>query len=182
ADEEALGLRPAKRHRYTVTISPSSDPPLKPMRLWAEPEMIRAAPGGLGAAKTGANYAAGLGGLLRARELGYDDVLWLDAREHRVIGEAGTMNLILKIAAEMNIDTEEATIDLETLANASASGALKCVFASGTAARIARITEIGTAAGAIKSGDGDLPQALAARLKAVQEGTTDHYADWRTSV
>ena len=41
------------------------DPPLKSLRLWAEPELIRAAPGGLGAAKTAANYAAGLGGLLR---------------------------------------------------------------------------------------------------------------------
>lgn len=206
ADEEALGLRPAKRHRYTATISPSSDPPLKSMRLWAEPELIRAAPGGLGAAKTGANYAAGLGGLLRARELGYDDVVWLDAREHRVIGEAGTMNIfvqigsrlmtprldgtilagitrdsILKIAADMGVDTEEATIDLDLLADAAARGELRCIFASGTAARIARITEIGTSTAAIKAGDGNLAELLAARLKAAQEGATEQYASWRTS-
>src|SRR3546814_19288264 len=53
------------------------------MRLWAESELIRAAPGGLGAAKTGGNYAAGLAGQLRARENGFDDVIWLDAITRR---------------------------------------------------------------------------------------------------
>jgi branched-chain amino acid aminotransferase len=207
ADEEALGLRRATRHRYTVTVSPSSDPPLKSMRLWAEPELIRAAPGGLGAVKTGANYAAGIGGLYRARELGYDDVVWLDAREHRVIGEAGTMNMfvhigdrlltprldgtilagitrdsILRIAAEMGVQADETIIDLDMLESAARRGALRSIFASGTAARIARITEIGTPSQTIKAGDGTLPDQLAMRLKAIQEGATEQYAGWRVRV
>src|SRR3546814_7360323 len=70
AEEEALGFRPATRHRLAVAVTPCSDPQPKSMRLWAESELIRAAPGGLGAAKTGGNYAAGLAGQLRARENG----------------------------------------------------------------------------------------------------------------
>src|SRR3546814_13381549 len=67
AEEEALGFRPATRHRLAVAVTPCSDPQPKSLRLWAESELIRAAPGGLGAAKTGGNYAAGLAGQLRAR-------------------------------------------------------------------------------------------------------------------
>src|SRR3546814_4306225 len=53
AEEEALGVRPATRHRLAVAVTPCSDPQPKSMRRWAEYELIRAAPGGPGAAKIG---------------------------------------------------------------------------------------------------------------------------------
>src|SRR3546814_7060876 len=93
AEEEALGFRPATRHRLAVAVTPCSDPQPKSMRLWAESELIRAAPGGLGAAKTGGNYAAGLAGQLRARENGFDDVIWLDAITRRERSEEHTSEL-----------------------------------------------------------------------------------------
>jgi branched-chain amino acid aminotransferase len=207
ADEESLGLKRASRHRYTVTVTPCSDPPLKTLRLWAEPELIRAAPGGLGAAKTGANYAAGLGGLMRARELGYDDVIWLDATTHRWLGEAGTMNLfvqigrrlvtppldgtilagvtrdcVLQIARGLGLEAVEAPLNLEGLQLAARRGELACAFGTGTAARLASIRDIGTPQGNIELPDSDLPQKLAARLKQLQEGSSTEHPRWRIAI
>lgn len=206
ADEEGLGLKQAAQHRFTVVATPCSDPPLKSLRLWAEPELIRAAPGGLGAAKTAANYAAGLGGLLRARERGYDDVIWLDATERRMLGEAGTMNLFVQIGErvltppldgtilagitrdsllalmrEQGIDAQERAVSLDELADAERRGVLGGAFGCGTAARLVRITEIGDHWRSIRFGEGPLSAALAARLKAVQEGSTGDHAGWRMS-
>ena len=207
ADEEGLGLKRASRHRYTVAVTPCSDPALKMLRLWAEPELIRAAAGGLGAAKTGANYAAGLGGLMRARERGYDDVIWLDAATHRLLGEAGTMNLfvqigprlltppldgtilagvtrdsLLHIARERDIEVAEAPVSLENLESAAREGQLACAFGCGTAARIVVIREVGDPHGRITLLDSDLPQKLAAHLKALQEGSSAEYSHWRVAI
>jgi len=207
ADEEGLGLKRAARHRYTVMVTPCSDPPLKSLRMWAEGELIRAAPGGLGAAKTGANYAAGLSGLLRARERGYDDVIWLDAATHRWLGEAGTMNLfvqiggqlrtppldgtilagitrdsLLQLAREAGIEAVEQAISLDELRIAAAAGTLGCAFGCGTASRIVQIVAIGSATGEIAVPDNGLPGQLAARLKAVQEDATAGHGDWRVAI
>jgi branched-chain amino acid aminotransferase len=207
ADEEALGLKQAARHRYSVTVTPSSDPAPKSLRMWAETELIRAAPGGLGAAKTGANYAAGLSGLLRARERGYDDVIWLDAATHCWLGEAGTMNLfvqigdrlltppldgtilagvtrdsLLQLARETGLEAAEQAVSLDDLRDAAASGRLGCAFGCGTASRIVRISAIGTAQGDIAVPDNGLPAQLAIRLKAVQEGAVADYPSWRVRI
>jgi branched-chain amino acid aminotransferase len=207
ADEEGLGLKRASRHRYSIVVTPCSDPPLKTVRMWAEPELIRAATGGLGAAKTAANYAAGLSGLMRAQERGYDDVVWLDAATHRWLGEAGTMNVfvligarlrtplldgsilagvtrdsLLQITGSMGLDVEESPISLAELHEAARSGQLHGAFGCGTASRVVRIGEIGTAQGDIAIPDSDVLQRLAARLKAVQEGTTTEWPAWRVRV
>lgn len=207
ADEEGLGLKRASRYRYTVVVTPCSDPPLKTLDMWAEPEFIRAAAGGLGAAKTGANYAAGLGGLMRARERGYDDVIWLDAAEHRWLGEAGTMNLYVQIGGQLltppldgtilagvtrdslrqiargaGLEIAETAVSLEELRAAARNGQLGCAFGSGTAARIAVIRQIGTPTGDIPVPDNGLPQRLAMQLKAVQEGGVPDFPQWRVPV
>lgn len=207
ADEEALGLKRASHHRYTVAVTPCSDPPLKTLRLWAEPELIRAAAGGLGAAKTGANYAAGLGGLMRARERGYDDVIWLDAATHCWLCEAGTMNLfvqigrrlltppldgtilagvtrdsLLHIARDLGLEVAEQPISLEELRASAKAGELGCAFGCGTASRIVVIRGIGTLDGDIVLPDNGLPQQLAAHLKTMQEGDATEHPEWRVAV
>lgn len=207
ADEEGLGLKLAAQHGFSVIATPCSDPPLKTLRLWAEPELIRAAPGGLGAAKTAANYAAGLGGLLRARERGYDDVIWLDASERRMLGEAGTMNLFVQIGEqvltppldgtilagitrdslltllrEQGLEAQQRAVSLDELADAERRGTLGCAFGCGTAARLVRITELGDHWHSIRFADNQLPAAIAARLKSVQEAGTEAHADWRIPV
>lgn len=207
AEEECLGLRPATKHRLSVAVTPSSDPPLKTLRLWAEPELIRAAPGGLGAAKTGANYAAGLGGLMRARERGYDDVVWLDAQTHTQLGEAGTMNLFAQIGDEIitppldgtilagvtrdcviallreaDVAVIEMPVSLDDVANAEAAGQLGTAFGTGTAARIARIASIGDGVREVRFRDTGLASFVGEQLKRAQEGATVRHTAWREAV
>lgn len=207
AEEEGLGMRCAARHRLSVIVTPCSDPPLKNLRLWAEPELIRAAPGGLGATKTGANYAAGIGGLLRAKAHGYDDVAWLDAGTHCELAEAGTMNLFVQIGGEVltppldgtilagitrdsviellraaRVPVSEMPISLNDLAHAQSAGLLGAAFGTGTAARVARITSIGNGEHEISFRDTGLVESIYTRLKRVQENMRAPHAEWRESV
>src|SRR5262249_34914331 len=103
ATETFLGVRPAKRHAFPVLASPvgSYFSSGGATRLWAERDQIRAAPGGLGAAKTGANYAASVMAAENAKARGFDQVLWLDARERRFLSEVGTMNVFVELDGEV---------------------------------------------------------------------------------
>ena len=68
------------------------------MTVWLSTEYIRAAPGGTGEAKCAGNYAASLVAQAQAAEQGCDQVVWLDAVEHRYVEEMGGMNLYFVFA------------------------------------------------------------------------------------
>ena len=56
---------------------------IAPVKIWISDFYVRAAEGGTGEAKTGGNYAASLSASREAAAQGYDQVLWLDAKEKR---------------------------------------------------------------------------------------------------
>lgn len=207
ADEEALGFRVASRHRFSVVVTPSSEPVLKTYRLWAERELTRAAPGGIGAAKTGGNYAAGMLGLIKARERGCDDVCWLDSATHSKLGEAGTMNLfveidhrlctppldgtilagitrdtLMRLAKEDGVTVEERELPIEELVTLERAGRVGCAFGLGTAARLVRVRELVDGARSVIFKDVGRAEHYFRRLKAVQEGTVATHAEWRVAV
>lgn len=96
ATEVGLGVRPANEFLFIVIASPAGayfPGGVKPVSVWLSEEYVRAAKGGTGAAKTGGNYAASLVAQAQAAEHGCDQVVWLDAVEHRWIEEMGGMNL-----------------------------------------------------------------------------------------
>jgi branched-chain amino acid aminotransferase len=95
AAETGLGLRPAEEYLFVVMGTPARPASVepKPMRLWAAPEYIRAAPGGTGAAKCGGNYGGAFIAQRQAAANDCDEVVWLDAQERRYIEEAGGCNL-----------------------------------------------------------------------------------------
>ena len=66
---------------------------IKPVTVWLSTEYVRAAPGGTGAAKFAGNYAASLVAQAQAETEGCDQVVWLDAHEHKWVEEMGGMNL-----------------------------------------------------------------------------------------
>ncbi|MBO5514659.1 MAG: aminotransferase class IV, partial [Schwartzia sp.] len=129
---------------------------------------VRAVRGGLGEAKTPANYAASLHAGLVAHQKGYDQTLWLDGVERKYIEEVGSMNILFKIggkvvtpeldgsilngvtrrtvlavAKEWGVPTEERKISIDEIIDGYKSGALEEVFGSGTAAVISPVGVLG---------------------------------------
>jgi branched-chain amino acid aminotransferase len=71
---------------------------------------VRAAVGGVGAAKAAANYAASLRASNAAVARGYTVALWLDAREQRFIQELSGMNFFAVIGGELHTPDLDGTI------------------------------------------------------------------------
>jgi branched-chain amino acid aminotransferase len=208
ATEPFLGVRPSKDYALLVILSPVggyfSGPP-RPLRIWAEAGRSRAARGGIGAAKTGANYVASLLAAEEAKARGYDQVLWLDGAEHRWVEEIGTMNLFAKIAGrvvtpalegtilggvtrdsvitlcrELGLPVEERRLALEELVAAADAGRLEELFGTGTASLAAPIGELAWEGGGLTlpSPSSSLAVSLRDRLSALQRGEAEDRFGW----
>lgn len=90
-----IGVKPALEYTFMVLATPVG-PYFKqgftPTKLIVEEELDRAAPHGVGSAKAGGNYAAGMRATVTARNAGYGEALYLDALEHKYIDELGAAN------------------------------------------------------------------------------------------
>jgi branched-chain amino acid aminotransferase len=90
-----IGVSPADEYLFLVLVTPVG-PYFKSgfsaTKLVIEEEIDRAAPLGVGTAKAGGNYAAGMRATVKAQAAGYGEALYLDARERKYIDEAGTAN------------------------------------------------------------------------------------------
>ncbi|SDE37004.1 aminotransferase class IV [Sporomusa acidovorans] len=132
-----------------------------------EDNYVRTVHGGLGEAKTPANYAASLRAQEEAKKAGFDQVLWLDAVERKYVEEVGTMNIFFKIKGELvtpklngsildgitrrsvielaktwGIGVSERVISIDEVYYASERGELEEVFGSGTAAVISPVGQL----------------------------------------
>ncbi|GAA3764189.1 branched-chain amino acid aminotransferase [Salinactinospora qingdaonensis] len=197
ATDIGLGVnRPSSTYLFLLIASPSGayfSGGLKPVSVWLSEDYTRAAPGGTGAAKFAGNYAASFVAQRQAVEKGCDQVVWLDATEHRWVEEMGGMNLffvfgsgaqthiltpeltgtllpgitrdsLLKLAPELGIPTEEGRISTERWREAALSGELTEVFACGTAAVITPVGEVKGTGGEFRIGDGT-PGPVTMRLR-----------------
>jgi len=85
--EATLEVKAASSYRFMIMTAPVGSffaNSQHGISLRVEDQYTRAASiGGLGAAKTAANYAASLLPTYESREQGFDQVLWLDSIEHR---------------------------------------------------------------------------------------------------
>src|SRR5499427_2703057 len=104
ASEPFLGVRPAKEYLYFVITSPVGayyPEGMAPVKIKVIDNYVRAVVGGLGEAKTSANYAASLHAAEDAKHEGFTQVLWLDGVHRKYIEEVGTMNIMMKIGDEV---------------------------------------------------------------------------------
>ncbi len=110
---ENLGLRPAKEFEFRVFVSPVG-PYYKSAGLsvisLAVSDIDRAAPGGTGSFKVGANYAGGLLATKQAHALGANEALYLDSASHRFIDEAGSANIIVAMSGNRLVTPKSAAI------------------------------------------------------------------------
>jgi len=95
-------LRNSTTFTFMVIANPVEGYSSGPMRVAIERRDVRAAVGGVGAAKTSANYAASLRGSSAAVARGMTVALWLDAREQRWIQELSGMNIFAVINGELH--------------------------------------------------------------------------------
>jgi branched-chain amino acid aminotransferase len=194
----ALGVgRPAGSYLFLVIASPSGSvfagSGHRAVSVWLAEGYTRAAPGGTGEAKTGGNYAAAFLGQQQAVDNGCDQVVWLDAVEHRWIEEMGGMNLffvygsgkdarittpaltgsllpgitrdsLLTLAPDLGIPASEGAISVDQWRAGCESGEISEVFACGTAAVITPVGEVKGASGSWRIGNGE-PGPVAMRLR-----------------
>ncbi len=170
AVEAALGVQLSKKHIFYIILSPVGayyPQGFNPVDIYVTEKYIRAAPGGLGEAKTSANYAASLLAAEEAHELGYTQVLWLDALERKYPEEVGTSNIffyineelvtpplqgtilpgvtrdsVLHLARSWELKVSERRIALEEIISGLEKGRVKEIFASGTAAVISPVGKL----------------------------------------
>lgn len=207
--EAFLGVRPAEKYLFFVITSPVGAyyaEGFNPVKIWVEEEYIRAAPGGLGAVKAGANYAASLSAFVEAKAKGFSQVLWLDALERRKVEEVGTMNVffrlrdevvtpplsgtilngatrdcVLHILRDWKMPVREREITLDEVIHAYDRGDLLEIFGSGTAAVVSPVGELATATRKIRPGDGkvgELTQRLFDEITAIQYGEKPDPYGW----
>jgi branched-chain amino acid aminotransferase len=104
ATQRGLGVNhPSSEYLFCVIASPAGSyfsGGVKPVTVWLSEEYARAAPGGTGAVKCGGNYAASFVAQQQAVEQGCDQVVWLDAAEHRWVEVMGGMNLFFVRGAD----------------------------------------------------------------------------------
>jgi len=104
ASEAALGVRPAQEYLYYISTGPVGayyPEGFNPIRIYVTSDYVRAVQGGVGEAKTMANYAASLYAQEVAKKKGYTQVLWLDAVERSYVEEVGTMNIFFRLEDEL---------------------------------------------------------------------------------
>ena len=116
-----LGVKPAEEYLFLIFASPVGPyfkEGLKPITLYVEEEMKRAAPGGTGDVKVGGNYAASMRVTKKVRGLGYKEVLYLDAVENKYVDESGPANFF-GISKEGHYITPESESILPSITNMS---------------------------------------------------------------
>ncbi len=208
ASEVFLGVRPSAEVRYMVIASPVGSyfsGGVHPVSIWLSSDYTRAAMGGTGAAKCGGNYAAGLAAQIEASERGCDQVVFVDAEEHKWVEELGGMNLwfvhadgrlvtpqtsgtilegvtrssILQLGAEFGLKVEERQISIDDWKTGVASGEIKEVFACGTAAVVTPVGRLVWRDGEVGNGSaGEFTMRLRKKLIDIQYGRDTDTHHW----
>ena len=210
ASEVFLGVKPSSEYLYMVIASAAGNywkSGAPAISIWVSQQYTRAAPGGTGAAKCGGNYAASLVAQSEAIARGCDQVVFLDAAEHRWIEELGGMNLfflfddgtlitppvdgtilegitresIITLAREQGLDVREQRYAIDQWRDDAISGKLVEAFACGTAAVVTSVGSVHSAEGSFTigaGGPGQITQQLRTKLVDIQRGSAPDKHNW----
>ena len=162
--------------------------------------------GGTGDVKTTCNYGGCLFAERKAAEMGYTQVMWLDAIERKYVEEVGTMNVfividdnivtpplngsilagvtrdsVLKLAPSLGYKVIEKNISIDEIIGSVNDSSLKEVFGSGTAAVISPIKELlykGTSYSTYNGTRENVSKRLFDEITALQYGEKEDSLGW----
>lgn len=211
ASDQTLGLRASRNYRFYIMCSPVGNyyaEGIKPIRLTTMPKFVRAVTGGVGDVKVPGNYAASLQPTTNAQELGYTQVLWLDAIAHKYVEEVGSMNIffvvddvlvtpplngsilpgitrnsVIELAKSKGMPVEEKPVTIDELAAFHKDGRLKEIFGAGTAAVISPVGLIHHEEYQIAIGSdemGPVSKWFYENITGIQHGDIADPSDWCT--
>ncbi|MGY5871233.1 MAG: branched-chain amino acid aminotransferase [Candidatus Thorarchaeota archaeon] len=213
ATQAKLGVKPSDQYYFFIILSPVG-PYFKegfsPVKIFLSTENVRAVRGGVGAAKTMGNYAASLLAGTKAAEVGYSQVLWMDALDRKYLEEVGTMNIFVKfddelvtpplsgsilsgitrdsvltLTRDMGLNVNERQISIDEVIEGIASGKVVEMFGCGTAAIIAPVGALWYKDNNYTVSDGktgELTQHLFDELTGIQSGEREDPYDWVVEV
>ena len=167
ASEAKFGVKISEQYRFIIFSGPVPELYAKPIKVKVETNYIRAAKGGTGFVKCGGNYGGAFYPTQLARQEGYDQVLWTDAKENKFIEESGMMNVmfvindtlttpplsdsildgvtrdsLLTLANDLGYKIEERPVAIDELEKAFHNKTITEAFGAGTAAVVAPIQTI----------------------------------------
>jgi branched-chain amino acid aminotransferase len=168
ATDDTIGVHASEKYKFMILLSPTGPYYSAPMRIYVEDKFTRAARGGVGFAKAAGNYGGSMMATAVAKKRGFDQVLWMDAYEHKYVQEIGTMNVFfvignkvitpdlesgtilegvtrdsaIEVLRQEGYEVEEGPVHIDDLVRAFEAGELKEVFGTGTAATISMIKEL----------------------------------------
>ena len=209
ASEAFLGVRPAQHVTFMVICSPAGayfSKGLRPVSIWLSETYTRAGRGGMGAAKTGGNYASSLVAQQEAIDEGCDQVVFLDSAEGRYVEELGGMNLyfvrddgsiatpetsgtilagitrsaIIDLCGKLGHPVEERPVTIDEWREGVASGRITEVFACGTAAVVTPVGTLKWRGGAVGEGEetGPVTKQIRTALVDLQYGRAEDTFGW----
>lgn len=163
-----IGIKPADKYIFMIICGLAGGYYSEPVNVKIETNYTRAVSGGVGYAKTAANYAAALYPAVEAQKEGYHQLIWTDGKEHKYVEESGTMNLffvidnklvtpplgdtvldgvtrdsIISVCSELGIEVDVRKISIDEIIETLNKGEMTEAFGAGTAATIAPIKTIG---------------------------------------
>jgi branched-chain amino acid aminotransferase len=214
ATEAALGVHPANEYLFFIVVGPVGayyPEGFGPTKIYVSEEYVRSVRGGTGSCKAGGNYAASLYASRIANEMGYTQVLWLDALERKYVEEVGTSNVffligdelitpsltggailggitrdsVIQIAKRWGITVTERPLAMDEILEESAKGRLQEAFASGTAAIVSPIGHFfykGREHVVNGSHTGPLTEKLYNEILGIQYGEKEDPFGWRVKI
>ena len=193
-----------------IILSPTGPYYSAPMRIYAEEKYVRAAEGGVGFAKVAGNYGSSLLATSEAKTKGYDQVLWMDATEHKYVQECGTMNIffiignkaitpdlehgtilagitrdsVIKLIEDMGMQVEERPLSIDEIIKAFNKGTLREIFGTGTAATISMIRELRYRdfVMSFDTDSGRVAPKIKSRLDDIKEGIEEDKFGWMVKI
>jgi branched-chain amino acid aminotransferase len=209
ATENGVSASPSNSYRFMIICAPAQAYYAGEVRVLFADKYSRSADGGVGFAKAAGNYAAQFYPTELAKQKGYQQVVWTDAKTHEYLEEAGTMNVffrvgdtlitapisdrildgvtrksIIELAESKGISVEVRAVKVQEIVEAARKGELKEIFGAGTAATINPIVGFG-----YKEEDFELPKLdksyatqLKNELQKIQANLADDPFNWRYEV